>query len=90
MAKIMHMLWTFGKLLKWTLWKYHSLYLKVDVLLLACVFETFRKESINYFELDPVHNLCTPGYSWDAMLRLADINLKPISDTKSIYSLKAW
>ena len=58
------------------------MYLKVDVLLLAFLFETFRKESINYFELDPVHNLSTPGYRWDAMLRLADINLKPISDKK--------
>ena len=89
----MHMLWTFGKLLKWAIWKYPGLYLKVDVLLLACVFETFRKErkeSINYFELDPVHNLSTPDYSWDTMLRLADINLEPISDTKSIYSLEAW
>ena len=32
-----------------------NLYLNVDVLLLTCVFETFRKESINYFELDPAH-----------------------------------
>ena len=28
---------------------YHDLYLKVDVLLLACVLETFKKESINSF-----------------------------------------
>ena len=28
---------------------FHNLHLKVDVLLLACVFETFRKESINPF-----------------------------------------
>ena len=31
---------------------YHEMYLKVDVLLLACVFETFIKESMNSFELD--------------------------------------
>ena len=40
-----------------TMKDYHDLYLKVDVLLLTCVFETFRKESISSFELDP------PGYS---------------------------
>ena len=28
----------------------HDLHLKVGVLLLTCVFETFRKESINSFE----------------------------------------
>ena len=32
-----------------------DLYSKVDVLVLACVFETFRNKSINSFELDLVH-----------------------------------
>ena len=59
-----------------TMKDYHDLYLKVDVLLLACVFETFRKDSINYFELDAAHYLSTPGYSWDAMLRFTDVNLR--------------
>ena len=48
---------------------YIDLYLKFDVLLLAYVFETCRKESINYFELDLAHYLSTPGCSWDTMLR---------------------
>lgn len=34
---------------------YHDLYLKLDVLLFTCVFETFRKESKNSVELDPVY-----------------------------------
>ena len=54
---------------------YHDLHLKVGVLLLACVFETFRSKSINYFELDPAYYLSAPGYSWDAMLRFTDANL---------------
>ena len=41
----------------------HDVHLKIDVLLLACLFETFRKEPINYFKLDPAHFLSTPGYS---------------------------
>ena len=44
-----------------TMKDYHDLYLKVDVLLLTCVFETFRKESLNSFELDPAYYLSTPG-----------------------------
>ena len=53
--------------------------LRVDVLLLACEFETFRKESMNSFELDFANYLSTLGYSWDAMLRFSDFNLRLIS-----------
>ena len=42
---------------------FHDLHMKTDVLLLACMCETFRKESINLFELDPAHKFFTPGYS---------------------------
>ena len=62
-----------------TMKDYHDLDLKVDVLLLACGFETFRKESMNSFELDFAHYLSTLGYSWDAMLSFSDLNLKLIS-----------
>ena len=54
---------------------YHNLYLKFGVVLLACMFETCRKESINSFEVDPAHYLSTPGYRGDAMLRFTDVNL---------------
>ena len=62
-----------------TIKDYHDLYLKVDVLLLACGFETFRKESMNSFELDFAHYLSTLGYSWDAILSFSDFNLRLIS-----------
>ena len=70
-----------------TMEDYHDFNLKVYVLLLACVFKTFRKESINSFELDPAHYLSTPGCSWDAMLRFTDVTDFPIS--KGTNSLKA-
>ena len=50
--------------------------------------ETFRKESINCFEVNPARYLSTPGYSWDTMLRFTDVNLKLTSDIEK-YSLKA-
>ena len=34
---------------------HHGFYLKVDDFLLTSVFETFRKEPINSFELYPAH-----------------------------------
>ena len=59
---------------------YHDLLFKLDVLLLAFVFATFRKKSIKYFELNPARYLSTPVYSWDAMLKFTEI-LKLISGT---------
>ena len=43
-------LWTcsYGTFKVDTMKDYHDFYLKIDVLLLACVFETFRKESIHW------------------------------------------
>ena len=58
----------------------YGFYLKCDVLFLAVVFENFRNESINSFELDSVHYLSTPGCSWDAMLRFMGVSLKLIPD----------
>ena len=57
------------------------MYLNVDVLLLSCVFENFKKESLNLFELDSAHYSSTPGCSWYATLRFTDVNLKLISNT---------
>lgn len=38
----------------------HDLYLETDVLLLADVFEEFRKSSLEHFELDPAHSIYGP------------------------------
>ena len=54
---------------------YHDLYLKSDVLILADVFENFRKTSKQYYDLDPAHFFSFPGFAWDAMLKMTGINL---------------
>ena len=48
--------------------EYRELYLKSDVLLLAVVFENFRKTYTQYYKLDPCHYFRSPGLSWEAML----------------------
>ena len=51
-----------------TIQDYHDLYLETDVLLLADIFETFRKFGLEYYRLDPAHYVSSPQLSWDAML----------------------
>jgi len=60
--------------------EYHNLYLKTDVLLLADVFQSFRKTCLLHYRLRPCHYMSSPGLSWDAMLKTTKINLDLISD----------
>ena len=48
---------------------YHNLYVQSDTLLLADVFENFRKACIKTYELDPAHFTSLPGLAWQACLK---------------------
>ena len=63
-----------------TMGEYHNLYLKSDILLLADVFENFRKTCLEYYKLDPCHYFTSPGLSWDAMLKMTNIQLELMTD----------
>jgi len=60
--------------------EYHDLYLKTDILLLADVFENFRKMCLANYGLDPCHYYTDPGFAWDACLKMTGIELESISD----------
>ena len=47
---------------------YHDLHLKIDVLLLAGVFQKFRNISLRNYGLCPSQKLIAPVLSWDAIL----------------------
>ena len=47
---------------------YHDLYLRIDVIILADVFETFRNVCLKVYNLDAAHLFSAPNLSWDAML----------------------
>ena len=46
--------------------EYHDLYIQSDTLLLANVFENFRKVCIKIYELEPAKFLSVPGLAWQA------------------------
>ena len=54
-----------------TLRCYQDTYLKINVLLLADVFEIFRKTHLENYKLDPAHFYTTPGLAWQAPLKTA-------------------
>ena len=63
-----------------TMQDYHNAYLLLDTVLLADVFEEFRKLGLSTYGLDPAHYLTAPGYAWDACLKLTGVKLDLITD----------
>lgn len=63
-----------------TMGEYHNLNLKSDILLLAGVFENFRKTCLQYYTLDPRQNFTSPGLSWCAMLKMTNVKLEFMTD----------
>ena len=59
---------------------YHDHYLRKDVLLLADIFQKFIDTCMKFYGLDPCHYLNSPGLSWDAILKMNEIELEKISD----------
>jgi hypothetical protein len=63
-----------------TLRQYLELYLKTDVLILADVFEEFRRVCAHNYQLDAAHYVSAPQLSWDSMLKSTQCTLELISD----------
>ena len=55
-------------------------YLTTDVLLLADVFENFRKTCLHHYKLDPCHYYTAPGLAWDACLKETKQELQLLKD----------
>ena len=55
---------------------FHNDYLRKDVLLLTDSFEKFISIYLKYYNLDPCHYFSAPGLSWDAILKMAEVELE--------------
>ena len=54
--------------------------MNTDVMILADVFESFRKTSLEKYKLDPAHITTAPGLSWAACLRKTKVRLELMTD----------
>ncbi|XP_025191577.1 LOW QUALITY PROTEIN: uncharacterized protein LOC112591859 [Melanaphis sacchari] len=63
-----------------TLGEYSDLYLKIDVLLLADVFENFRDICLKAYSIDPAYYYTAPGMAFDCMLKKTAVKLELLTD----------
>ena len=59
---------------------YMRLYLLCDVALLADVFEKFRNNSLEGYQLDPAYYMSAPQLAWSALLKFIDRPIHLITD----------
>ena len=60
--------------------KYHDIYNRSDVLVLADVFGNFRDVCIKNYNLDPAWYYTAPGLAWNAALKITGVKLELLSD----------
>ena len=65
-----------------------EIYVKSDVLLLACVFEKFIEISIDQYDINPLYSVSLPGYTWQCGLKYTGINLQTLQDKDMILLLE--
>ena len=60
--------------------QYSELYLKTNVLLLACVFENYRENCLQACGLDVAWYFTSPGFPREAVLKYTDVSLELLTE----------
>ena len=61
---------------------YMEIYLILDTILLAAIFEHFRDITIHNFKLDPCHYVSSASLTFDAMLKMTRIQIDTLPDVE--------
>ena len=68
--------------------EFTQLYNKADVVLLADIMENFRNVALQNYKLDPAWYYTTPGFAWDAMLKMPKQKLELLTDYDMVLMLE--
>ena len=60
--------------------EFNDLHVQSDTLLLADVFESFKKMSLEIYELDPVYFVNALGLAWQACFKKTEVKLELLTD----------
>jgi hypothetical protein len=64
--------------------EYTELYLKTDVMLLADIFQNFRKIAYEKYGLEPLWFVSLGSLSWTCMMRMTDIKIDLLTDLEMV------
>jgi hypothetical protein len=68
---------------------YTKVYCKLDTILLAEIFQKFRKDMFNFSGLDPSHYISLPSFAFDSMLKITKCKLELMNDIDMIQLIES-
>ena len=66
----------------------HDFYVQDNTLLLADVFENFKKLSLEIYGVDFIHFLSTPGLAWQTALKKTKVKLHILTDIDLLFMVE--
>jgi hypothetical protein len=67
---------------------YTEIYCKIDTILLAEIFQAFRKKMIAFSGLDPAYYISLPAYGYDSMLKITGCEIELPTDIDVVHFLE--
>lgn len=68
---------------------YTEVYCKIDTILLAEIFQKFRKDMLQFSGLDPANYISLPGFSFDAMLKQTKCKIQLPDDIEIVHFIES-